>query len=75
LIPQICDSPPLSKSCWTSSATTRFPAPAPHPGLTVGDHLITTISRAPHLELVPHPGINGHFRILDWRYLPYIRPM
>ena len=21
------------------------------------------------------PYINGHFRILDWRYLPYIRPM
>jgi hypothetical protein len=19
--------------------------------------------------------INGHFRILDWRYLPYIRPI
>jgi hypothetical protein len=22
-----------------------------------------------------HDKINGHFRILNWRYLPYIRPI
>ena len=26
-------------------------------------------------SIFKHPLINGHFRILDWRYLPYIRPM
>ena len=29
----------------------------------------------PHQVSQTMSNINGHFRILNWRYLPYIRPM
>ena len=45
----------LSIKSYIKSASTRGWSPAHRPGLTVGDHLIATISRAPHLEFVSHP--------------------